>query len=308
MLITYLALALFWKEILGSQPSLRRRLQTVNATAEQEEITIVHRRFHEKVRHQEKLAELYYDNQKKERDFKNEVNSGALRVGANFPCLYGANTIGMNTAISIIDGHKYSCGINVIKGTPIVYSFGSDQRQDFEVSLLDLRPDAKVFVFELDPALMVPPNIRLDIVSYNNYGLGYPHSVQRNDAGFFENSPNLRNLTALMKMNGHRYIDLIKIDIEGGEWDFIEKEGHLLKRVGQLLIEVHTNIDEKVFSEKAKTMIEFIEKLEAYDLRVFHKEPNLSNPVGIKCCSEFSLIQRDWYAWNHAKFNLEPLP
>jgi len=155
---------------------------------------------------------------------------------------------------------------------------------------------------------MVPTNIRLSTVSYNNYGLGYPHTVQRNDAGFIENSPNLRNLTTLMKMNGHRYIDVMKIDVEGGEWDFIEREGFLLHRVGQLLIEVHTNVPEKVFHEKAQTMIAFIEKLENHDLRIFHKEPNLSNPVGIKCCSEFSLIQRDWITWNHAKFNLEPLP
>jgi len=123
----------------SSQQALRgRRLQQVNATAEDEEMRTTHHRFHEKIRHQEKLAELYYENQKKERDYKNEVNSDALRLGSNYPCLYGANSIGMNTAISIVDGHKYTCGVNVIKGTPIIYSFGSDQRQDFEVAFLGM--------------------------------------------------------------------------------------------------------------------------------------------------------------------------
>jgi hypothetical protein len=108
-----------------------------------------------------------------------------------------------------------------------------------------------------------------------------------------------------MAMNGHSYIDVMKIDIEGGEWDFIEREGHILRHIGQILIEVHSNVDDKVFHQNAKTIAYFIEKLETFDLRVFHKEPNLSNPVGIKCCSEFSLIQREWLTWNHAKMNLK---
>jgi len=254
-------------------------------------------------RHQEKLAELYYANQKKERDYALPINSDVLRIGPNFPCLYGENAIGVNSAISIIDGHKYSCGVNFIKGSPIVYSFGSDQRQDFETSFLDLRPDSKIFVFELDPSLMVPVNQRLNTISYNNYGLGYPNSIQRNDNGFIENSANLKNLTALMTMFGHKYIDVIKMDIEGGEWDFIAKEGSLLSRVGQIMIEIHSNVDDKVFHKDAGKISSLVEKLETFDLRLFHKEPNLSNPVGIKCCSEFSFIQREWSSWNHAKLS-----
>jgi Methyltransferase domain len=285
---------------------LRRLDDSTNALgslSEEDEMKSSHRRFHEKVRHQEKLAELYYENQKKERDYNKPVNTDVLRVGANYPCLYGTNAIGMNSWISIEDGHKYGCGINVIKGVPIIYSFGSDQRQDFELTVLDLRPDAKIFVFELDTGLMVPVNQRVSSISYNNYGLGYPNSVQRNDAGFVEHARNLRNLSALMAMNGHSYIDVMKIDCEGCEWDFIEKEAEVLSRVGQLMIEVHSNVDDKVFNANAKNIISFIEKLEAHDLRLFHKEPNLSNPVGIRCCSEFSLIQREWYNWNHAKLN-----
>ena len=268
-----------------------------------EQIKLHHLRFNEKIRHQEKLAELYYENQIKERGFKSQLNTDIQLLGSNYPCLYGENTIGQSSYISIIDGHKYSCGINLIKEKPIVYSFGSDSRQDFEVSFLELRPDSQIFVYELDQSLMVPVNQRLNGISYNNYGLGYPHSIQRNDNGFIEHAKNLRNLTSLMQLNGHKYIDLIKLDIEGGEWDFIEKEGEVLKKVGQLLIEIHTNVPEKVFNENAKDVVSLIKKLESFGLRIFHKEPNISNPVGIKCCSEFSLIQHDWLTWNHNKFN-----
>ena len=268
------------------------------------ELKLLHRRFHEKVRHQEKLAESYYENQKKERDYKNPLNVDAMRVGSNYPCLYGANVIGLNTALSILDGHKYSCGLNAIKGSPIIYSFGSDQRQDFELEILDLRPDAKIFVFEIDPSLMVPVNQRKNIINYNNLGLGYPNSVQRNDAGFIEHAGNLRNFSSIMNLFGHTYVDLIKIDCEGCEWDFLEKEGDILSRVGQILIEVHSNVPEKVFNIHAKNLISFVDEMEKHNMRLYHKEPNLSNPVGIKCCSEFSFIQRDWYDWNHHyKFN-----
>ena len=73
-------------------------------TTDEEEMKLSHHRFHEKIRHQEKLAELYYENQIKERIFKNYLNTDILLVGSNFPCLYGENLLGVNSYISIIDG------------------------------------------------------------------------------------------------------------------------------------------------------------------------------------------------------------
>ena len=50
------------------------------------------------------------------------------------------------------------------------------------------------------------------------------------------------DLTTLMKQNGHNRIDLLKIDIEGAEYDVID---HILGnklRVCQVLVEFHHNI------------------------------------------------------------------
>jgi len=50
------------------------------------------------------------------------------------------------------------------------------------------------------------------------------------------------DLTTLMKQNGHDHIDLLKIDIEGAEYDVLD---HLLSRklrVKQVLVEFHHNI------------------------------------------------------------------
>merc|ERR1711871_657360 len=86
--------------------------------------------------------------------------------------------------------------------------------------------------------------------------------------------------------------------------DFLDREGDVLSRIGQIMIEVHTNVQEKEFNQHAKNILHFVELMEKQNVRLFHKEPNLSNPVGIQCCSEFSFIQRDWYLWNHyRKFN-----
>jgi len=60
------------------------------------------------------------------------------------------------------------------KKTPcLVYSLGSNQQQDFERGILDIRPDAKIFTFELKDYNMVPVEKRIDAVSYFNIGIGY---------------------------------------------------------------------------------------------------------------------------------------
>jgi hypothetical protein len=68
-----------------------------------------------------------------------------LHINPNFPCIYGANAVGLTTFNSVFDGHKYACGLTEIKGSPIVYSFGSDKRQDFEEGILKIRPDARIY-------------------------------------------------------------------------------------------------------------------------------------------------------------------
>jgi len=89
---------------------------------------------------QEVQAELFYQNQKKERvrGFQMNKDLDYVHINPNFPCFYGENVVGLLSNESIFDGHKYTCGLNSIHGRPIVYSFGSDRRQDFELGLYTL--------------------------------------------------------------------------------------------------------------------------------------------------------------------------
>jgi hypothetical protein len=55
---------------------------------------------------QEKLAELYYHNQKGE--IRKPMGGTFPYLNANFPCIQGTNAVGSNTPSSIFDGHKYA--------------------------------------------------------------------------------------------------------------------------------------------------------------------------------------------------------
>ena len=233
-------------------------------------------------RKQEYLAELYYQNQIKERAMIKKRRD-FYRFSANYPCFYGVDALGLDDELSIKDGHKFTCGLSHINPDPIVYSFGSHRQQDFELSVLEYRPDAKIHIFEINPALLptnqtgVERQRRDPRIQYNGYGLGLPGSVN-----------NTKTLTEIMKANNHEYIDILKMDIEGFEELWIVREGHkFLPRIGQIAIEFH-DVNQNI------AMIQIMEK---FGFRVFHNEINILCTI----CIEVSLIQRHFVAWNQAK-------
>lgn len=121
-------------------------------------------------KHLEDLGELYYQNQKKERNMA--THEEFIKIGAHFPCVRGVTPIGLSDELSVKDGHKFGCGIHAISAGPIVYSFGSNQQQDFELAFLKLRPDAKIFTFELKADNLPPLDIRSKHVNFFNMGMG----------------------------------------------------------------------------------------------------------------------------------------
>jgi hypothetical protein len=133
-------------------------------------LVISHRiHFNETIYEQLELkGEKYYNEQKDERYVL--VAGDINRVHPNFPCVYGTIPLGSETSQGIDDGHKFACGIQFIKGEPILYSFGSCKDQSFELSFLEYRPDAKVYIFEIDPNNL--PNERDPRITYFNVGLG----------------------------------------------------------------------------------------------------------------------------------------
>ena len=242
---------------------------------------------------QEMLSELYYQNQKKELKVQLDSFQDFLHINANWPCIAGYTLLGNESASSIYDGHKYACGLQSIKGAPIVYSFGSHKQTDFEDSLVEIRPDASVHVFELLKNQLPLEENRKKQVKYYHLGLGY-----RNRTSSDENIGKFYSLQGLMDILGHTHVDILKIDITGGEWEHIKREGaQVYPKIGQVLIEVHISRGRELESP-----VKYLHKMEALNFRFFHKELNF---LSKGCCSEFSFIRKDWHLWNQdTKFKL----
>jgi Methyltransferase domain len=244
----------------------------------------------------EHLAELYHKNQLKERSVRIVKGGGSENVldflQANFPCLYGEVPVGLDDRASIVDGHKFACGIDHILGPPIVYSFGCNRQIDFERGFLNSRPDAIVHVFDVNKLnLFESVEVNDSRITFHHLGLG-PNS----DNPQFP----LKMLKDIMIMLNHTYVDVLKVDIEGGEYAWMDNEApDVMSRVGQLLIELHCFAMGKRLPDWR--MGRSIEKLERMSFRIFHKE---LNQIIYPCASEFSLMQRYWIDWNANKTTL----
>ena len=191
----------------------------------------IHHSKHQLLLHAEVLGERYYQYQLGERARSLTYNA-FIYLNANYPCIHGVIPLGEDSGASAVDGHKYSCGIMHIKGDPIVYSFGSNRQQDFEFAVLHQRPDARIWTHDILESHLPAVENRISAINYTATALG-PSSADKGD---------IKNklVHEFMKERGHTYIDILKIDIEGGEFPWIANEPlDTFTRIGQLLIEVH---------------------------------------------------------------------
>ena len=207
----------------------------------------------------EHLSELYFQNQLQGRNREPALHSYTL-IEANYPCLYGVTPVGQDDKASAQDGHKFACGIHHIKSRPIVYSFGSNRQQDFEKSILFYRPDALVYTFEIKANKL--PNERDPNIVYTVVGLG-PTS---------EGPVKMMLVHEIMKMLNHTYVDVLKIDIEGGEHPWVKAEPtETFTRIGQLLLEVHNfspgNILIEDFNQKRAISLHLLLNMAPYSSR-----------------------------------------
>ncbi|MCL1863982.1 MAG: FkbM family methyltransferase [Defluviitaleaceae bacterium] len=158
-------------------------------------------------------------------------------------------------------GSSYG-GFNVIPSclqkNSIVYSFGIGEDISFDLGILDLTP-CTVFAFDPTPkSIEFLKNIELPdkfiftpcAVASKDGALPFnlplnPNHVSGSlvDASHLEEKALLvpaKTIKSIMESFGHKHIDLIKMDIEGSEFEVIE---NMLQDVGscfsQLCVEVH---------------------------------------------------------------------
>ncbi|KAG2139810.1 methyltransferase domain-containing protein [Suillus bovinus] len=184
----------------------------------------------------------------------------------SFDCPHELERIG-----ALGDGGKWTCGISRLEHKPdcIIYTFGMNYETTFEAELLERTRHCQVWGYDYRS---------------NSFGSHIKHNYRTHffswglanvDSHESHNNPKLYTLKTLLEMNRHDHIDLLKIDIEGWEFETLSQiiqpyisSGEPLP-FGQLIVEIHA------WDKKFENFLPWWEMLEQAGLRPFMNEINL---------------------------------
>jgi len=193
-----------------------------------------------------------------------------------FQCPHHVERIGV-----LGDGGKWVCGVERLATQEkcVVYSFGINGESSFEAALLERAPGCEVWGYDFS-VNSFGPEIE---TSYALKARSHfrPFALGGKNAHGPEDDPKYYTLDALMKLNGHDFIDVLKIDIEGSEFSTLttflaankpeDSHSRTVLPIGQLQLEVHAWDDFAKFD----FFHGWWSALEAAGLRPFWTEPNL---------------------------------
>ncbi|KAF8815245.1 hypothetical protein BYT27DRAFT_7195546 [Phlegmacium glaucopus] len=171
------------------------------------------------------------------------------------------------------DGGKWVCGLSRVAQKPdcIVYSFGINHESSFEEEVLSKTEHCRIWGYDFSVESFGP-----EISLLHQHRTHFkPFGLSGSDRHGPEDKHPMYTLESLMKLNGHKHIDILKIDIESWEFETINtllapyiESGEPLP-FGQLQLEIH--IWNKTFEE----YLAWWQTLEAAGLRPFWTEPNI---------------------------------
>jgi hypothetical protein len=153
----------------------------------------------------------------------------------------------------------------------IIYSFGVNDESTFEAEMLARIPSAQIYAFDysvesLGPQLSPSHSSR---AHFSQVGLGPKDE--------FAEHPQFFKLSTMMVRNNHSYIDILKIDIEGSEYEalvsFMDScDAAGVMPIGQVMIELHLVDDQHVDFER---FTKWWERLGGFGMRPTWLEINL---------------------------------
>ncbi|HED37208.1 MAG TPA: FkbM family methyltransferase [Ignavibacteria bacterium] len=184
---------------------------------------------------------------------------------------------------------SFAIAINLLNNESIVYSFGVGDDISFDVGLIKMYR-LKVYAFDPTPRSIEwvekNPSIPESFI-FNPWGISnedkiekfYPplvdahvsfsiNNIQNSNAKYIEGQ--VYKLGTIMKKLNHGKIDLLKMDIEGKEYevldDILESENY----IGQIVVEFHHRYD-KIGANKTKNIIN---KLNLKGYKIFYISDN----------------------------------
>ncbi|KAF9141707.1 hypothetical protein BG015_001188 [Linnemannia schmuckeri] len=228
---------------------------------------------------------------------KNNYNTGAWLPKAkemmplwwyfqpSFNCPHEVERVGR-----LNDGGKWMCGMTVLESMKkedkcVIYSLGVFDDSSWEKEMID-RTNCQVFAFDASVDKIAGDAADDPNIHFFKYFIGGKDTVDKDGTVW-------KTLKTIMKENGHDWIDVLKIDIEGNEFDALNAmmDQFDVLPFSQMQIEIHLYDP----MEKRKYFMKFVkfwERLEGHHLRPFWSELNtivadLGNCLSL---SEYSFI------------------
>jgi hypothetical protein len=202
---------------------------------------------------------------------------GTMRVGAPF------------------DGGKWIRNSPVVPDSAVVYSFGIGDNISFDMDMAGLL-GCRVYMFDPSPSVVsrfktFRPGQACGrgVMFYQATGLGPVSAMPGREWDLIiEGKPcKVESLANLARSLRHNRVDVIKIDIEGGEMAALQQilASQTLDslRVKQLLVEFHL-WDDKSFED----FVRIVGALKKQGFLIFRKE---FNPYAADKCAEFSFVR-----------------
>ncbi|CAF1150026.1 unnamed protein product [Adineta steineri] len=169
------------------------------------------------------------------------------------------------------DGGKWICDVYRLKQIPscLIYSFGSNGEFSFENETSRYLPNCDIHTF--------------DMKEFNCTDFCTFHQTRIGDG--LGGTKSLRMIMSELNHTG-RYLDILKIDIEGSEYEFFEDlfntTDYVSENIRQILVEIH--LSKLIRNVNNVTVYEFEKLHDLFQLFhdnhyvIFHKEVNLYNP------------------------------
>ncbi|KAK3833935.1 MAG: methyltransferase domain-containing protein [Linnemannia elongata] len=186
----------------------------------------------------------------------------------SFNCPYEVERVGRFN-----DGGKWMCGMTVLESMTkedkcVIYSLGVFDDSSWEKEMID-RTKCQVYAFDASVKGIAGDAAGNPNIHFFKYFIA--------DEDRVDSEGNIwKTLKTVMKENGHEWIDVLKIDIEGNEFAALNAmmDQFEILPFSQLQLEIHV-LDDTEKREHFMNFVKFWERLESHHLRPFWSELNV---------------------------------